>query len=197
MTSSFLSTTVPAPGSAPTSERNVLDDRRMRWKGTVFSGAPETHPGLPLKGEGFKKAQSPMLPAHPHRMKQQQQPHRCKPAWLLLFACACTSAADADPDAAKWKREHKRGILQHRKEKTMFTEHILTFVSAIVKRFSKVFELFSHTAVPLRKICASSATSRRTYFGCTSDALRIASSVSPDMTSTLCAPAFTATAMSV
>lgn len=45
-----------------------------------------------------------------HTMKKQQQPHRRSPAWLLLFACACTSAADADPDAAKWKREHKRGI---------------------------------------------------------------------------------------
>ena len=50
--------------------------------------------------------------------------------------------------------------------------------------------------MPSRRICASSATSRRTYFGCTSDALSIASSVSPDMTSTLCAPAVTATAIS-
>jgi hypothetical protein len=43
-------------------------------------------------------------------MKKQQQPHWLTPVWLLLFACACASAADADPDAAKWKREHKRGI---------------------------------------------------------------------------------------
>ena len=29
---------------------------------------------------------------------------------LLLLVCVCMPTADADPDAAKWKREHKRGI---------------------------------------------------------------------------------------
>ena len=97
MTSSSSSTTAPAHGSTPISERVILDvrllleasrARRMRWKRFGFASTScitFTHDEKVTAATGAPAGR------------------------LLLFACA-PSAADADPDAAKWKREHKRGI---------------------------------------------------------------------------------------
>lgn len=175
MTSSFLSTTVPAPGSAPISERilpGVREEkvpsraRRMRRKGRSFLRRHRQRPPWPSPQRGrLKKAQSPP-PAHPHITKNSSHTgvSRCGCCCLLVLA----RPRRMQTRTLQSGRENTNEGFATSFTKTMFTEHILTFMFAFVKQFSEFFALF----LILPRRCAKSAPAPPRRAGRTSAARR-------------------------
>ena len=95
------------------------------------------------------------FPPVPHvsrynRMKRQQQPHPAF-AGVAAVVCLCLHVrGGCRPGRCKVEERTQTRDSQHH-AKTMFTEHILTFMSGYVKRFSNGFDFFT----PLRRRAGS------------------------------------------
>lgn len=134
-------------------------------KAAVFSGGTGNAPwSSPQRGR-LKKAQSPP-PAHPHITKNSSHTgvSRCGCCCLLVLA----RPRRMQTRTLQSGRENTNEGFATSFAKTMFTEHILTFVFDFVKQFSKFFELF----LTLPRRCAKSAPAPPRRAGRTSAARR-------------------------